>query len=454
MIRVRSLDLLEREVRHQLQLQDDNKLIRILATHHPADIADIIDRLTPPHQLRVFRVLQQEVAAEVLGETDLATTRQLLAGLPSETVGALLDRLPMDDVAEILGEDVPDQQQALLAAMQPNDADQVRRLLNYPPRSAGRLMTERFASLPLEISAGEAISVIRRLAADAETINVLFVLNQAGQLVGSVTLANLITALPGTPITSLMTTNTPTIAPETDQEEVGRLVAQYDLLAIPVIDADQRLLGIVTVDDVIDVLVEEGTEDLLRFGAVYEGATDETYFATPIMRVVRRRVGWLLLLFLTGTLTVNVLGWFEATLDEVVALSFFIPLLIGTGGNTGAQTVSTMVRSLALGEVRLRDAGRVVLRELISGLTLGCLLAVAAFALARLLGNDIPLALVVAISVVAICTWANTIGALVPLMAQRFGLDPALVSAPLITTLVDATGLAIYLLIASALLDL
>jgi magnesium transporter len=200
--------------------------------------------------------------------------------------------------------------------------------------------------------------------------------------------------------------------------------------------------------------VQEGSEDVLRLGGVQEGATDEPYFTTSIRRTIGRRVGWLLILFLTGTVTVNVLGWFEGALEQVVALSFFIPLLIGTGGNTGAQTVSTMVHSLAMGEIRPRDLWRVVWRELLSGLLLGLLLGVAGFGLAFLLGNGTDLALVVGLMVVAICTWANTIGAMVPLLAYKFGLDPALVLAPLITTLVDATGLAIYLLIARFILGL
>jgi magnesium transporter len=271
---------------------------------------------------------------------------------------------------------------------------------------------------------------------------------------GTVALRDVITAAPQQRLHDLMRRQPVRVSPETDQEDVARTVAQRNLLTIPVVSESGRMLGIVTVDDVIDVLIEESTEDVLRFGAVEGGATDESYFDVPIWRAVRRRVGWLLILFLTGTLTINVLGRFEDALDQVVALSFFIPLLIGTGGNTGAQTVSTMVRGMALGEIRLRDALRVIAREFGSGLVLGSLLAVVALGFALLLGNSLNLALVVALSIVAVCTWANTIGALVPLLAQRAGLDPALVSAPLITTLVDATGLAIYLLIASAVLGI
>jgi magnesium transporter len=214
------------------------------------------------------------------------------------------------------------------------------------------------------------------------------------------------------------------------------------------------MLGIVTVDDVIDVLVAETTEDVLRFGAVEGGIIDEPYFKVPIFRVIRKRVGWLLLLFLAETFTGSVLRIFEDELARVVALSFFIPLLIGTGGNTGAQTVSTLIRGLALGEIQLRDTWRVIVRELGSGLLLGLLLGVVAFGRALLWGSTIRLSLVVGLTIIAICTWANTIGSLIPLVAQKVGIDPAVVSAPLITTLVDATGLAIYLLIAKALLGL
>jgi magnesium transporter len=249
-----------------------------------------------------------------------------------------------------------------------------------------------------------------------------------------------------------MTTDVVAISPMEDQEVAARLIAHYNFLALPVLE-DGRILGIITVDDIIDVLIQEGTEDQLRFGAVEPGVLNQPYFTTPIWRVVRSRVGWLVLLFVAETATGTVLRYFEDELAKVVALSFFIPLLIGTGGNTGAQTVSTIIRGLAVKEIRLRDTFRVVTRELWSGILLGVSLGVIAFGRAELWGSGTQLSLVVALSIVVICTWANTIGSLIPLAAQRFRIDPALVSAPLITTLVDATGLAIYLLIAKALLS-
>ncbi|HEX9440580.1 MAG TPA: magnesium transporter, partial [Roseiflexaceae bacterium] len=274
-------------------------------------------------------------------------------------------------------------------------------------------------------------------------------------LLGAVSLRAVITAPAERRLEDIMNRDVVTVAPEVDQEEVARLVSRYDVLALPVVAADRRMLGIITVDDVIDVLVSEGTEDVLRFGGIEGGPElDQPYFSVPLARVVRKRVGWLLLLFLAETFTGSVLRIFESELARVVALSFFIPLLIGTGGNTGAQTVSTLIRGLALGEIRLRDTWKVIARELAGGLMLGVILGVVAFGRALLWGSPYSLAAVVGLTIVAICTWANTIGALIPLVAQKIGIDPALVSAPLITTLVDATGLAIYLIIAKFLLGL
>jgi len=221
-----------------------------------------------------------------------------------------------------------------------------------------------------------------------------------------------------------------------------------------VLEKDESVVGFVTVDDVIDVLVEEQTEDILRMAAVEPGALDKPYFDNPILRVVRKRIGWLLLLFVAETLTGTVLRYYENELAAVVALSFFIPLLIGTGGNAGSQTVTTIIRSIALGEIRLRQAGRVLAREMSTGIMIGLLIGAVAFGRALLWGAPAPLAITVSITVLAICTWSTTVGSLIPIAAERFGVDPAVLSAPLITTLVDATGLVIYFSIAKIILHL
>ena len=448
------LDELEERICAALEAGRLEEIRGLVFRHHPADVADVIDRLDNDERLRVFGLLPPAQAAAVLSETDLAATRALVRRLEPAAAVALFEQMAPDDVAEILGEDIPEALPSILQALPPAEAREVQRKLAYPPRSAGRLMTEAFVGARAELSGEEALMLLRRSASSVEALSDLFVLDDAGRLIGVVSLRALLSAPPTQPLRDLMIAPAAQVAPESDQEEAARLVSQYDLLALPVVGEGGLMLGVVTVDDIIDVLVQEGSEDVLRLGAVQEGATDEAYFTTPIWRIITRRVGWLLILFLTGAMTVNVLGWFEEALAQVVALSFFIPLLIGTGGNTGAQTVSTMVRSLALGELRPGDIWPVVGREFLSGLLLGLRLGAIAFGRALLLGNRPDLALVVGLAIVAICTWANTIGAVVPFLAHRLRLDPALVSAPLITTLVDATGLAIYLLIARLILGL
>jgi magnesium transporter len=449
------VEALEQRVRHVLADNDLDGLRVLLSGRHPSDIADVIDRLDDEDKVKVFRLLTHRQAADVLDETSSDATRELLENLPEAEVGDLLDSLPMDDVAEILAEDVPERQQELLAAMEPRDAAEVRTLLAFPPKSAGRLMTDKFVRVRPEMTAAETFAYLRLIDPEIESLADLFVLSQDQHLLGVVSLRAVISAPPERQLREIMNTDVVTVAPTTDQEEVARVVSRYDVLALPVVASEGRMIGIVTVDDVIDVLVSEGTEDVLRFGGIEGGPElDQPYFSVPLTRVVRRRVGWLLLLFLAETFTGSVLRLFEGELSRVVALSFFIPLLIGTGGNTGAQTVSTLIRGLALGEIRLRDTWKVIARELLGGLLLGLILGLVAFGRALLWGSSYTLAAVVGLTIIAICTWANTIGSLIPLIAQKLKIDPAVVSAPLITTLVDATGLAIYLLIAKVLLGL
>ncbi|HWQ15405.1 MAG TPA: magnesium transporter [Roseiflexaceae bacterium] len=448
------IDRLEAEVRSALERDDTDTLRALLAAAYPPDVADVIDRLDDEDQVRVFRLLELEQAADVLDETSVDATRELISELSPAEAADILEELDSDDAAAILTEDVPERQQALLAAMDPEEAADIRELLRYPPQSAGRLMNDLFVAVRPEQTAAQALDELRAVVHDAAVIAYLYVLENGGRLSGTLSLRKLLVAPPTQLVGELMRPRPITVAPETDQEEVARIVSRYDLAAVPVVAPDGRMLGVVTADDVIDILVEEGTEDVLRFGGVERGKPDETYFTVPILRSVRRRIPWLLLLFVGGSITANVLGLFESELEQMVALTFYVPLLIGTGGNTGAQTVSTLIRALALGEVRLRDIWRVLWRELAAGVVLGLMLGTVALGRVLVDGQVDALAATVALSVVAICTWANIIGALVPMAARRLGVDPALVSAPMITTLVDASGLAIYLLIAGALLRL
>jgi magnesium transporter len=446
---------LEKQVRRSLAGRDLTKLRARLADEHPANIAGVLDRLNHPQRHKIFELLSTEKKAKVLDEMSITATRQVLDRLSSKEIGALLDLMPMDEAAEIIYEDAPNRKDELLAAMSPEQAAEVRRLLQYPPESAGRMMTEKFARLKNEMTAENALAYVRKVDKNVETLTDLYILDEEERLIGVVSLRDLVVASPKQRVDKLMNTQLVTVTPEKDREEVARLVSHYDYLAMPVVTSERKMLGIIPVDDVIDVLVSETTEDILKFGGMEGGvAINQPYFSVSIPTVIRKRVGWLLLLFLAETFTGTVLRHFEDELAKVVALSFFIPLLIGTGGNTGAQTVSTLIRGLALGEVKTSDIWRVILRELSSGLLIGILLGLIAFGRALLWGSTTQLAITVGLTILAICTWANTIGALIPLIAHKVKIDPAVVSAPLITTLVDATGLAIYMLIAKAILGL
>lgn len=446
------LDRLEPQVREALEAGQLISLRDVLAEQHPADIADVLERLDSDQGYQVFQLLAPELAAEVLDEIGTDATRDLLARLSVEEAGNLIGQLPMDDAVEILTEDVPELQDELLAAMAQTDAAEIQRLMQYPPDSAGLLMTEKYVHINQGMTAAEALDHVRQVDDEVETVTNLYILDTHQKLIGVLSLRELITQSPTALVSDFMITELVTVLPEIDQEFVARQVAQYNFLALPVVDDAGTMLGIITVDDIIDVLIEENTEDMLRFGAVESGGADQPYFTVPLFRVLRSRFGWLLLLMIADTLTGTVLRLFDTQLATVVQLSFYIPLLIGTGGNTGAQTVSTIIRGLAVRDIRFGDIFHVLRRELLGGFLLGIALSIVAATRAYLWDGDVMIALVVGLSIVAICTWANVMGSLIPLVAHRLGVDAAIVSAPMISTLVDATGLFIYLSLAGAIL--
>jgi magnesium transporter len=439
----------------ELIRENPGQIPAAVADLHPADIAELLDELSPEDRLILFEALPPEQGAAVLSELKGETLRLILHRASPEKLASELDRVPGDEVTFLLERLTQRQREALLEKMSPRDAAEAKRLLRYPPRTAGRLMTEKFATIRPEWTVTETLEHLKRIDPEVETIQSLYAVDENGHLVGAVSLRRLFPAPPDKKILELMNRNVRSVHPDTPQEEVARLVSKYDIHSIPVVDEENRPLGIVTVDDVIDVLIEEQTEDMLHLaGMSADAEVSEGYFAAKPWRNIRARFFWLLLLFATETLTGTVLRHFEAELAKVVALAFFIPLLIGTGGNSGSQTVTTIVRGLAVGEIRLRDFWRVLWREAGSGLTLGILLGAVGFARALLWGSTTPLAITVGISILVICAWANAVGATIPMLATAFKIDPTIMSAPLIATLVDATGLFIYFMIARSILGL
>ncbi|MGE5277890.1 MAG: magnesium transporter [Acidobacteriota bacterium] len=440
----------------ELIRESPSELAAAVKDLHPADIAELLDELPREDRIVLFEALPTEQGSAVLSELKGETLRLVLHTASPGKLGAELDRLPADEVTFLLEHLTQRQREAILAKMSPRDAAEVERLQRYPARTAGRLMTQKFATIRPEWTVAETLDHLKRIDPEVETVQSLYALDEAGHLVGYVALRRLFPAPPGKKISEVMERRLLTVRADAPQEEVARLVSKYDVHAIPVVDEANRLLGIVTVDDVIDILIEEQTEDLLHLGGV--SATEETveqgYFVTKPFRNVRLRFNWLLLLFVAETFTGTVLRHFEGELARVVALSFFIPLLIGTGGNSGSQTVTSIVRGLAVGDIKLRDFWRVLAREAGSGLLLGLMLGSVGFGRALLWGSTMPLAATVGISILVICTWANAVGATIPMLATAVHIDPTVMSAPLIATLVDATGLAIYFVIAKSILGL
>lgn len=422
-----------------------------LESRSVVEIADDLPRLDPEDQPIAFRVLPKRRALEVFETLDPVHQQQLLAGLRDERVRQLVEEMDPDDRAELIDEVPAKVAKRLLAGLSPRERHLTATLLGYPDGSAGRIMSPEVVNLVATMSAAEALAKVRRVGGSAETIYALPVTDDERRLVGVMGLRGLVLADPGARVADLMDTDVYSARVDDDQEKVARLIGEADLLALPIVDTEHRLVGIVTVDDAIEILEEEETEDVARAGATEP--LGQPYLSVSVVRIARSRIVWLLVLLFAATLTVNVLQVFESTLEQVVTLALFIPLLIGTGGNTGAQAATTVIRAMAVGEVRFGDALMVVLRELRVGMLLGTMLGLLAFVpVALLLTPD--LGLVIGLTIWLICTWAATVGAMLPLAARRMGVDPAVVSAPFITTLVDATGLVIYFLIAKVVLGI
>ena len=443
------LDDVLAQLRATLERDDLSGAAAIIEALRPPDQADLFAGLDEKDQATLLPKLDPADSADILEELDDAEAAELVATLPTDALIRIVDAMEPDEAADLLGDIQPERARAVLAGLE--DPDEVRPLLLHPDDSAGGLMTSEFLALGRRMTAAEAIQAIHAWKPDAETIYYMFVVDGQRRLCGVVNLRQLIVAEPFTPIAEIMDTEVISVRAGTDQEDCARLMSRYDLLALPVVDAGNVLLGVITIDDVVDVLEEEATEDIQRLGGAQP--LDRPYLDTSIFTVTRKRIGWLLLLFVTGTLTGTVLRHFERELQSAVALAFFVPLLIGTGGNTGSQTTSTVIRALGTGDIGLADALRALWHELRVGMLLGVGMAAVAYVRALTWGFAQPLAMTVSLAIFAIVIWANGLGSLLPLVAARLGMDPAIVSGPAMSTLVDATGLFIYFTIARLILE-
>ncbi|MCZ7547236.1 MAG: magnesium transporter [Anaerolineae bacterium] len=447
---VRALDDILEQLRLALERDDLAAAAGIIEALRPPDQAEVFSELEDSHQLALLPELNPADSADILEKLNDEEAAELALALSADTLTRIVDEMEPDEAADLLGDIPQAQAQAVLDRLE--DPEEVHPLLLHPDESAGGLMTSEFLALRRRMTAAEAINAIRAWKPDAESLYYLYVVDAHNVLSGVVSLRQLIVAAPGAPLADIMDPNVISVPAGTDQEECARLMSRYDLLALPVVDAARRLIGVVTIDDVVDVLVDEATEDIQRLGGAQPLKT--AYLETSVVTVVRKRIGWLLLLFLTESLTGSVLRHFEDALQAVVALTFFVPLLIGTGGNAGSQTTSTIIRALAVGEMGLRDALHSLWHELRVGFVLGLGMAVAAYVRAVTWGSSPELSLTVAVAIFIIVVWANGLGSILPLLATLLRIDPTVVSGPVMSTLVDATGLFIYFTIARLVLGI
>jgi magnesium transporter len=445
-----NLDHFLSELRRALEMNDLDNAIRQLERLRTPDKAEVFSELDDDHQAALLPRLSSSHSADILEELDDEEAAEIVSTLSTETAIRIVDDMAPDEAADLLGDIAPEQARAILEGLE--DPEEVRPLLLHPEDTAGGLMTSEFLVLRRRMTAADAIQVIRQWQPEEETIYYLFVVDQHGRLCGVVNLRELIVAEPSRTIGEIMDPQVISVRAGLGQEEAARIMSRYDLLALPVLDADELLLGVITIDDVIDVLEEEATEDIQRFGGAQP--LERAYLDTSVFTVTQKRFGWLLLLFITASLTGTVMRLFERELDEVVALAFFIPLLIGSGGNAGSQATSTIIRALAIGDIDLGDALRSLWHELRVGVLLGSGMALIAYIRAMTWGSGIDLAAAVALAILAIVVWANALGAVLPLLAARVKIDPTVVSGPVMSTLVDATGLYIYFMIARMVLRL
>lgn len=440
-------------IRSMITEQRKDELSSLLEDLHPADIAEVLDDLEQEDmKVHVLRLLSEEDAALVMEELKYEDQSRLLELLEPVTASKVLDEMSTDDIADLLAEIEPERAQEIMSLLEKQDAEDVRGLLSYKEDTAGGIMTTEFIALQEDLAVEETIETLRQLAPDAETVYYLYVVNGMGRLTGVLSLRDLIVAAPLMRLKDIMQTNVVSVNLDADQEEVAKLVSKYDLLAVPVVDNEQRLEGIVTFDDIMDILEEEATEDIHRMVGAGSDPAYDLMKGGPWLRM-GKRLPWLVLLLFGNFISANVIRGFTTTLESVVALAYFIPVLMDMGGNVGTQSFAVTVRGLATGEVERRDLLRTMVKEAQVGVLLGASIG-ALVALVAVIWQGSPvMGFVVGIAMSLTLVTAAVVGTLVPMVFERIGVDTALASGPFITTIIDVTGLLIYFWLATRLLQ-
>lgn len=438
---------------------DPADLAEALVAMRSADVADALNHLPPDAAAQVVAVLPLDLAVQVFDEPELERRHEILERLDETIAGQLIEAMSADQQADLFRHMREEERVHLLPKLSTETQQALRLLLRYPSDTAGGIMTTEFVAVPVTWTVEQTLRHISDVGRTKETVYAIYVVDQDGRLAHVVSLRELMAADRKAPATEVGDRRKPVaVGSLVDREEVARLIGKYNLLSIPVVDQRQRILGIVTVDDVIDALIEEQTEDVQKVGGME--ALDEPYLTIGLPKMIRKRAGWLAVLFVGEMLTAAAMGYFQEEIARAVVLILFLPLIISSGGNTGSQATTLVIRAMAVGEVRLRDWFRVVRREFLSGLSLGAILGMLGLLLIvvrQSVGgfygeHYLLIGLTVAVSLVGVVLWGTLSGSMLPFLLRRLGFDPASASAPLVATLVDVTGLVIYFTVASVLL--
>jgi magnesium transporter len=435
------------QIREWIEQKDFKTLKTELMNTLPADIAEQMEDLTPQDLLLVFRLLPKEVAAEVFSLLPMEQQSEISQLINEVELQKIVDELYFDDKIDLLEEMPANVVKRILAHTSEKERRLINQFLNYPEYSAGSLMTIEFVDLKKEMSVTSALTRIRMTAPSKETIYTCYAIDPYRRLEGIVSLEELVLAREDMTVGEVMRGDFVSVHTHDDQEEVAEIFKKYDLLSAPVVDNEGRLVGIITVDDIMDVIEEENTEDLYHMAAM--NPSEKEYLNTGVFSLAKKRILWLMALMISATLSAAVITRFQYVLDAVGGLVAFIPMIMGTGGNAGAQSSTVVIRSLALGEVDFRDLFRVMFKEVQVSLLVGAGLAVLNFLRLLFLSHTRAMvALTVSLALIATILFAKLMGSLLPMLAKKIGLDPAIMASPLISTLVDATSLTMYFTLA------
>lgn len=441
------------EIRELLEMKQYTSLRQKIEEMNHADIAVLMEALEEAEMLKIFRILPKDLAADVFSYLEVENQQLIITSLSDREAANIIDNLMADDAADFLEEMPANIVKKLLANAKPETRRDINHLLRYPEYSAGSIMTVEYVDLKENLTVAEAIERIRKVGVDSETINICYVLDAQRRLIGTVALRYLLLSDPEERIGDIMHENVISINTLMDQEEAANQFKKYDFTSMPVVDNENRLVGIITVDDIVDIMEEETTEDIEKMAAIVP--SDKPYIKTGIWETYKKRIPWLLLLMVSATFTGQIINGFQDALSVCTVLTMFIPMLMDTGGNAGGQASVTIIRGLSLGEIAYRDTLRIIWKETRVALLCGVTLAAANFA--KLMVFDkvgFMVAVVVCLTLLVTLILAKIVGCTLPILAKRIGFDPAVMASPFITTIVDALSLIIYFQIAKQFLNI